>query len=106
MRRSCPRGRPSPRRSRIMRPHYGQAAAEWLGPQRPAPRLWTGDQLAAARVDTGARFDKTSTDTDTVNVGGSGRSRWWHRQRRGLVTDQVVLTTSAREFLLASIRRD
>ena len=35
-----------------------QATAEWTDQQRPVRRLWTGDQLAAARADTGARFAK------------------------------------------------
>ena len=49
-------------------PRYGrarrieQAAAEWADQQRPGRRLWTGDQLAAARADTGARFVKTSAE--------------------------------------------
>ena len=86
-----------------------QAAAEWVDQQRPARRLWTGDQLAAARADTGARFDKTSTETDTdaADIGGADTSTWWWPRRgRGLVSDYVALTGAAREFLSASIRRD
>ncbi len=60
-----------------------QAAAEWDKEHRPAARLWERGQLAAALADTGARL---------------------HAQ--DLVTDHVDLSSRARDFLRASIRRD
>ena len=82
-----------------------QAAAEWTDQQQPARRLWTGDQLAAARADTGARFERTSTAAPTIN--GSGRSVEVPATKSASrsVTD-VALNPSAREFLYASIHRD
>ena len=78
-----------------------QAAAEWVDQQRPARRLWTGDQLAAARADTGARFDTTSADDRCRRRRRSGHDRrgGGRVERRGLVTDYVALTGAAREFL-------
>ena len=54
-----------------------QAATEWGEEQRSARRLWTGDQLAAARADNGARFDDTSVAIDADDSAGPGRSTWW-----------------------------
>ena len=45
-----------------------QAAAEWAAQQRPRRRLWSGDQLAAARADTGTRFVRISTNESTFGV--------------------------------------
>ena len=55
-----------------------QAAAEWVRQQRPRRRLWTGDQLAAARADTGARFDKSVSEERRRDLAGAGKSkrRW------------------------------
>jgi WD40 repeat protein/energy-coupling factor transporter ATP-binding protein EcfA2 len=58
-------------------------ATEWNKEGRPSARLWERGQLAAAVADTGARI----RDGD-------------------LVTDRVELSSPARAFLRASIRRD
>ncbi|MGH3866548.1 MAG: TIR domain-containing protein [Pseudonocardiaceae bacterium] len=60
-----------------------QAATDWNTEDRPPARLWERGQLAAAVADTGA-----------------------HLQARDLVTDRVELSSTARAFLRASIRRD
>jgi WD40 repeat protein len=60
-----------------------QAAAEWNDQGRPPARLWERGQLAAALADTGA-----------------------HLHARNLVTDRVDLSSTAGDFLRASIRRD
>jgi hypothetical protein len=60
-----------------------QAAAEWNEDGRSPTRLWERGQLAAALADTGA-----------------------HIQAHELVTDRVDLSSTARKFLHASIRRD
>ena len=60
-----------------------QAATEWHEEGRPPARLWERGQLAAAVTDTGA-----------------------HLQAHNLVTDRVDLSSTARVFLCASIRRD
>jgi WD40 repeat protein len=60
-----------------------QAAAQWHDQGRLPARLWERGQLAAALADTGA-----------------------HLHARNLVTDRVDLSSTARDFLRASIRRD
>ncbi len=60
-----------------------QAATEWNNDGRPPARLWERGQLAAALADTGA-----------------------HLQARDLLTDRVDLSSTARDFLRTSIRRD
>jgi len=60
-----------------------QAATQWDDEGRPPARLWERGQLAAAVADTGA-----------------------HLQAGDLVTDRVELSSTARIFLRASIRRD
>jgi WD40 repeat protein/energy-coupling factor transporter ATP-binding protein EcfA2 len=60
-----------------------QAATEWKDDGRPSVRLWERGQLAAAVADTGARV-----------------------QSGDLVTDRVDVSSTARTFLRASIRRD
>ncbi|MGH3828711.1 MAG: AAA family ATPase, partial [Pseudonocardiaceae bacterium] len=60
-----------------------QAATEWDDEERSPVRLWERGQLAAAVADTGARV-----------------------QSGDLVTDRVELSSTARVFLRASIRRD
>jgi hypothetical protein len=60
-----------------------QAAAEWDQEGRPPARLWERGQLAAALADTGA-----------------------YLQARDLIIDRVDLSSTARDFLRASIRRD
>ncbi|HEU0086522.1 MAG TPA: TIR domain-containing protein [Pseudonocardiaceae bacterium] len=74
-----------------------RAAAEWHQNHRPPARLWGGGQLAAAVTDTGARV----APADAPPVAG-----WLPRRGRRLVTDRVELSSAAREFLQASIRRD
>ncbi len=71
------------------------AATEWDGDGRPPTRLWSGGELAAAVVDTGAQICAGSASPP-------GR-RW---RPRVLVTNRVALSTQAREFLHAGIRRD
>ncbi len=77
-----------------------QAAAEWVAQLRPRRRLWTGDQLAAARSDTGARLVAPAAGGRPAGAG----SRWARRRR--MVTDKVPTSASAREFLHAGVRRD
>ena len=60
-----------------------QAATEWEDNGRPSARLWERSQLAAAMAGTGARV-----------------------QSGDLVTDRVDVSSTARTFLRASIRRD
>jgi AAA ATPase domain len=60
-----------------------QAAIEWHDEGRPPARLWERGQLAAAVADTGA-----------------------HLRAGGLATNRVELSSTARVFLRASIRRD
>lgn len=66
------------------------AATEWNEGERAPSRLWGGGQLAAAVADTGVRIHRTGPP----------------QRHRVLVTDHVALSHSARDFLLASIRRD
>jgi energy-coupling factor transporter ATP-binding protein EcfA2 len=60
-----------------------QAAAEWDNESRSPARLWERGQLAAARADIGA-----------------------YLHARDPVTDHVALSSTARDFLHTSIRRD
>jgi WD40 repeat protein len=60
-----------------------QAATEWDQEGRPPARLWERGQLAAALADTGA-----------------------YLQARDVIIDRVDLSSTARDFLRASIRRD
>jgi WD40 repeat protein/energy-coupling factor transporter ATP-binding protein EcfA2 len=60
-----------------------QVATEWKDNGHPSVRLWERGQLAAAVADTGARV-----------------------QSGDLVTDRVDVSSTARTFLRASIRRD
>ncbi|MGH3821811.1 MAG: TIR domain-containing protein [Pseudonocardiaceae bacterium] len=60
-----------------------QAATEWNDDGHSPARLWERGQLAAALADTGA-----------------------YPQARDLITDRVELSSTARAFLRASIRRD
>ncbi len=60
-----------------------QGAGEWDEDGRPLDRLWERGQLAAALADTGT-----------------------HLEARGLITDRVELSPTARVFLRTSIRRD
>ncbi|MGH3782371.1 MAG: hypothetical protein ACRDRO_17565 [Pseudonocardiaceae bacterium] len=60
-----------------------QAAAEWDQDGHPASRLWERGQLAAALADVGA-----------------------YLHARDVITDRVDLSSTARDFLRASIRRD
>jgi WD40 repeat protein len=60
-----------------------QATAEWIDDDRSPVRLWERGQLAAAVADTGAHF-----------------------QSHSLLTSRVDLSSDARAFLRASIRRD
>ncbi|MGB6164793.1 MAG: hypothetical protein WCF33_20775 [Pseudonocardiaceae bacterium] len=60
-----------------------QAATEWNDNGHPPARLWERGQLAATLADTGA-----------------------HLQDHDVVTDRVDLSSTARAFLRASIRRD
>jgi len=60
-----------------------QAATEWNKNNHSPTRLWERGQLAAALADTGA-----------------------HLQNHDLATDYVDLSSTARNFLRASIRRD
>ena len=82
-----------------------QAAAEWAADERRVNRLWTGDPLAAARADTGARLAK-AVRNDATGDERTDTSSWLPRRHRGLVTDRVALSTASRAFLEASIRRD
>ena len=85
-----------------------QAAAEWADQttagtavvDRRSARRGPGRYRRAIRQDLRPR---TMPSTSVVR----DKSTWWRpRRRRGLVTDYVALTVSAREFLSASIRRD
>ncbi|MGH3900266.1 MAG: hypothetical protein ACRDTA_18885, partial [Pseudonocardiaceae bacterium] len=78
------------------------AAAEWDGDGRARERLWGGGQLAGAVADIGARISADSAPPP----GQRGPARWLPRRPRVLVTDQVALSPTAREFLHTSIRRD
>jgi WD40 repeat protein len=77
------------------------AATEWDTQGRPRARLWGGGELAAAVTDTGARVRAGNT-----SPAGRGPARWPLRRHRVLVTDRVDLSTRARDFLHAGIRRD
>ncbi|MEO7193836.1 MAG: TIR domain-containing protein, partial [Pseudonocardiaceae bacterium] len=78
-----------------------QAATPWREHGRPRQRLWSGGQLAAAVTDTGAR-----TCAGSASPPVPGLSRWLPGVRRVLVTDRVDVSSTAREFLYTSIRRD
>ncbi|MGH3889878.1 MAG: hypothetical protein ACRDSZ_25490, partial [Pseudonocardiaceae bacterium] len=78
------------------------AAAEWDGDGRARERLWGGGQLAGAVADIGARISAGSAPPP----GQRGPARWLPRRPRVLVTDQVALSPTARDFLHTSIRRD
>ncbi|MGH3913899.1 MAG: TIR domain-containing protein [Pseudonocardiaceae bacterium] len=80
------------------------AAQEWHAKGRPPVRLWEGGQLAAAVSDTGARLQTRAAPAGTLSKPGS--ARWSPRRRRGLVTDRVDLSPTARDFLHTGIRRD
>lgn len=83
-------------------------AAEWDRSGRPNERLWERGQLAAAVADTGARVEPMSAPPDPSDAAPSGRAHWALRltRRRDVVTDRIPVSTTARAFLLASIRRD
>ncbi|MGH3825636.1 MAG: TIR domain-containing protein, partial [Pseudonocardiaceae bacterium] len=71
------------------------AAAEWHDDGKPPTRLWTGGQLAAS-----------VTALTDMPPRQSGFARWVPHRQRVLITERVVLSAKAREFLHASIRRD
>jgi hypothetical protein len=88
-----------------------QAAEQWVEPGHAPTRLWGGDQLAAARADTGARLQtvRPAHDTEPARTasGPTRRSvRPRPRRRRIVIADRVELSARARDFLTASIRRD
>jgi WD40 repeat protein len=78
-------------------------AAEWDRSGRPDERLWERGQLAAAVAETGARVEARPSDSAP-----SERAHPALRlpRPRTVVTDRVPVSATAREFLLASIRRD
>jgi len=78
------------------------AATEWDDDGRPPARLWAGGELAAAVADTGARICSSSASPP----GRRGPARWLPRWHQVLVTNRVELSTQARDFLHAGIRRD
>ncbi len=63
-------------------------AAEWEAAGRPAERLWERGQLAAVVAETGTRPVRSGLRT------------------RGLATSRVDMSPGAKDFLLASMRRD
>lgn len=71
-----------------------------------------GTRAARALADTGARISQArspsgATALDDVRPLPKQRLRhWWPHRHRVLVADRVQLSPTAREFLLASIRRD
>ena len=88
------------------------AATEWVDCGRPRPLLWSGAQLAAAVVNTGARF---STMPKSISEGGVDKSMPYSMRgskssllwiRRELITDHVDLSAKATEFLWVSILRE
>ncbi|MGH3815400.1 MAG: TIR domain-containing protein, partial [Pseudonocardiaceae bacterium] len=78
------------------------AATEWDGDGRARERLWGGGQLAGAVADIGARISAGNAPPP----GQRGPARWLPRRPRVLVTDQIALSPTARDFLHTSIRRD
>jgi WD40 repeat protein len=90
-----------------------QAATDWVDNERMRSLLWLGGQLAAAVANTGAHVVPPSA-SPTVNSSATGQLT---KERdsvplvalgrpRVLVTERVELSLKARDFLLASIRRD
>ncbi|MGQ0774633.1 MAG: nSTAND1 domain-containing NTPase [Pseudonocardiales bacterium] len=78
------------------------AATEWDGNGRLPTLLWSGGELAAAVTDTGARICAGSPSPPVRR----GPARWLPRRHQVLVTNRVELSTQARDFLHAGIRRD
>ncbi len=87
-----------------------QAARQWNQHGRAPARLWERGQLAAALADTGAHLQSVHARTTTASAENSPArdGRWPNssRQRRTLVADRVELSSQARDFLRASLRRD
>ena len=86
------------------------AAAEWDDSGRPADQLWERGQLSAAVAGTSAHIQRTSPSNPVRLAESPSESpppaRSNRRRKRVLVTDQVELSSRAREFLFRSIRRD
>jgi WD40 repeat protein/energy-coupling factor transporter ATP-binding protein EcfA2 len=78
------------------------AATEWDDDGRPPARLWSGGELAATVTDTGARIRVGNASPP----GQRGPARWLPWRHQVLVTNRIELSTQARDFLLAGIRRD
>jgi WD40 repeat protein len=92
-----------------------QAAANWAEHEQPSDRLWERGQLAAALADTGARLQTSNESPPGAQDEGAPVATrrtllLWRRRphlgHRVVVTDRVELSGQARDFLLASIRRD
>ena len=91
-----------------------QAAADWAEHKQPPERLWERGQLAAALADTGARLQASnhphrSEHDEAAAAPTRPPSLVWRRRPHlghRVVTDRVELSRQARDFLLASIRRD
>jgi WD40 repeat protein len=83
------------------------ATSEWNDHGQPPSRLWGGGQLVTALADAGGRLQTTdrSSAADTPPPPKPGPLDRLLRHQV-LVTDRVDLSSKAREFLHASIRRD
>jgi energy-coupling factor transporter ATP-binding protein EcfA2 len=81
-----------------------QAATGWNDHGRPPDRLWERGHLAAAVADTGVRSCRAPGHA--ASSATRGPLAWWVRRNWVLASDRVELSSEARDFLHASIRRD
>jgi hypothetical protein len=103
------------------RRHIEQATADWAQHGQASDRLWERGQLAAALADTRAHLQaskhpspvgpeaRRTRQDETSSTEPLPPRRWRHPvfgRRRVLVADRVELSSQARQFLHASIRRN
>lgn len=79
-----------------MRRQVEQSAVRWEQARHPRSRLWSGDQLASARADLGARLRPARSGIAGRLLPGP----------RSLTVEQVELSPRARDFMVASMRRE